>query len=160
MLLPETHNPDEYELVPRNEIDRLQHEVEKIRHNPFGDSSSSKDLLSAMDKLNTNVSKLVRIFETANDEIVRDYKDSANSAKINKVLEQNEKLAQGIVAIAELMKEQHVSAPSMPEIQPEPEQGPVSQAPMQGAPTWEPGMQPPKQSREISLGDVPPPPPR
>ncbi len=103
--------PEEYELVPKNQLERLQREVEKVKRNPFGDTTSSKDLLTALDKLNQNVSRLVRIFETANDEIVRDYKDQANTAKINKVLEQNEKLAKGIVAIAELLKEERKNAP-------------------------------------------------
>lgn len=100
----------EYELVPRGELERLEREVERIKRNPFGDTASSKDLLTALDHLNKNVSKLVHIFESASDEIVRDYKDQANTAKINKVLEQNEKLAQGIVAIANLLKEQRSGA--------------------------------------------------
>ena len=176
-------NSDEYELVSRNEIERLHHEVDKIRKNPFGDTTSSKDLLSAMDKLNKNMSKLVRIFETANDEIVRDYKDQANTTKINKVLEQNEKLAKGIVAIADLLKEQRaVNGPPEPaheQPQAELNQGvPPIQGIPQGARTWEPGMpppgsppvqfgeQPPGQPQNqqgqppINLGEVPPPPPR
>jgi hypothetical protein len=96
---------DEYELVPRSQLEYLQREVEKLRKNPFGDSGTAKDMLSGIDMLNKNVSRLISIFETANDEIVRDYKDRANSEKISLVLEQNEKLAKGIVAIADLLKE-------------------------------------------------------
>ncbi|MBR9693149.1 hypothetical protein GOV07_04455, partial [Candidatus Woesearchaeota archaeon] len=141
-------NTDEYELVSRNKIERLQHEVDKVRKNPFGDTSSSKDLLSAMDKLNKNMSKLVHIFETANDEIVRDYKDQANTTKINKVLEQNEKLAKGIVAIAELLKEQReVNGPPKPAPEQQPAELNQGVPPVQGIPqgtrTWEPGMSPP-----------------
>ena len=102
---PVNPNPDEYELVAHDQLEYLHHEVEKIKRNPFGDTQSSKDLLSSMKQLNKNVSKLVAIFETANDEIVRDYKDKTSTEKINRVLEQNEKLAKGIVAIADLLKE-------------------------------------------------------
>jgi len=159
-----SRNPEEYELVSRNELERLQHEVDKIKKNPFGDTTSSKDLLGALDKLNKNVSTLVRIFETANDEIVRDYKDKANTEKINRVLEQNEKLARGIVAIADLLKEQRVAHGKPEEVAPDEykERSPVSPVPstmqptMQptvpgttpspvshGVPTWQPGMPPP-----------------
>lgn len=96
---------EEYELVPHSQLEYLQHEVERIKRNPFGDSASSKDLLSAMDALNKNIGKLVQIFETANDEIVRDYKDKANTERINRMLDQNEKLAKGMVTIADLLKE-------------------------------------------------------
>jgi hypothetical protein len=102
---PSDPNSDEYELVPRSQLEYLQREVEKLRKNPFGDSGTAKDMLSGIDMLNKNVSRLISIFETANDEIVRDYKDKANTEKISLVLEQNEKLAKGIVAIADLLKE-------------------------------------------------------
>ncbi len=100
---------DDYELVPRTQIEYLRSEVEKLRRNPFGDSKSSKDVLTALDDLNVNVRKLVAIFETANDEIVRDYKDRANTERMNRVVEQNEKLAKGIVTIAELLKEMKIA---------------------------------------------------
>jgi hypothetical protein len=96
---------DDYELVPRNQIDYLRREVELLKRNPFGDSKSSKDVLTALDALNQNISKLTVILETANDEIVRDYKDDTNTKRIAHVLEQNEKLARGIVVIADLLKE-------------------------------------------------------
>ncbi len=154
-----SRNPEEYELVPRNQLEHLQHEVDRIKKNPFGDTTSSKDLLSALDKLNKNVSTLVHIFETANDEIVRDYKDKANTEKINRVLEQNEKLARGIVAIADLLKEQRVAhgkpeeaAPDEYEERGPPQAGSPAQHVVQGmppanasqgVPTWQPGMPPP-----------------
>ncbi len=175
--MDQKQHPDEYELVRRDQLEHLQHEVEKIQKNPFGDSRSSKDLLSSMAELNRNVAKLVRIFETANDEIVRDYKDSSSSEKINKVLEQNEKLAKGIVAIADLLKELKgthpetsvVSAPGEPSpepgVVPPPVASPVLPQGPAGAPTFEPSFgappsNPPSRKPEIEIGDVPPPPPR
>ncbi len=102
---PSNQNPGEYELVPHDRLELLRHEVEKIKRNPFGDTQSSKDLLSSMDALNKNLVKLIAIFETANDEIVRDYRAGANTERLNKVLDQNEKLARGIIIIADLLKE-------------------------------------------------------
>jgi hypothetical protein len=169
-------NKDEYELVPHNQLEYLRHEVERIKRNPFGDSHSSKDLLSSMSELNKNIAKLVAIFETANDEIVRDYKDQANTEKINKVMEQNEKLAKGIVAIADLLKElKDFKAEMKPPAQPEPQMPPQDGNPFleqQGFSGPPAGMQmgPPRRDipgrpgpqsgnlPPIDLSDIPPPP--
>ncbi len=148
-LGPVNGNPSEYELVPHDQIEFLRGEIERVKRNPFGDTQSSKDLLTALDHLNRNVSKLVAIFETANDEIVRDYKDKANTEKINRVLEQNEKLARGIVVIADLLKElkelrsqealQQLSLqPSQPAPQRYPQESPPPAAPL--APEWQQAM--------------------
>ena len=94
---------DEYELVPKNQIEALRQEIERLKRNPFGEIKNSKDILSGMDQLNRNLAKLIAIFETANEEIVRDYKDGANTERLNRVLDQNEKLAKGIVTIADLL---------------------------------------------------------
>jgi len=181
---PPSAAPDEYELVPHLQVEYLRREVEKIKRNPFGDTGSSKDLLTTMDQLNRNISRLIAIFETANDEIVRDYKDKASSEKITKVLEQNEKLAKGIVAIVDLLQElkelreplqirpgpvseQKPTMPnpnSLPENQPtigknpflEEQQTPPSVA--TASQQWP--QQPQRRLPPISPLDVPPPPPR
>lgn len=173
---PATKSPqDEYELVPHNQLEFLRQEVEKIKSNPFGDSHSSKDLLSSMSELNKNVAKLVAIFETANDEIVRDYKDQANTEKINKVMEQNEKLAKGIVAIADLLKElKEFKAGMQPQESGDSDRrmNPPSRAPVPGrnpfldqpplglgAPGGIPGRPGPQQDLPpIDLSNIPPPP--
>lgn len=118
-MVPEqsSDKKDEFELVPRAQLEYLRSEVERIKRNPFGDTRSSKDLLASMDSLNANVEKLVRIFETASDDIIRDYKDGANTEKINRMLDQNERLAKGIVAIAELVQETKESKSSSPPTQ-------------------------------------------
>lgn len=96
---------DEYELVPREQLEYLQRELEKVKKNPFGDTDNSKDLLSSMDALNSNIKRLISILETANDEITKDYKDESHTRRLDALLEQNTKLAKGIVAIADLLRE-------------------------------------------------------
>ncbi len=153
---PSNPNPEEYELVPHDQLDYLRHEVEKIKRNPFGDTRSSKDLLSSMDALNANIAKLIAILETANDDIVRDYKDASSAERLGKVLEQNEKLAKGIVAIADLLKElKELRAPAAGEA-PHPAPGPARQPG-----TWQsatPEEQSPQQSSTnpfLEQGGVP-----
>ena len=172
MAEQDSQRAGDYELVPHDELEHLQREVERIKKNPFGDQGSSRDLLTAIDQLNRNVAKLVRIFETASDEIVRDYKDHAATEKINRVLDQNEKLAQGLVAIADLLKEQKAANATFetpvegPTIEPPSnagvptfEPGPVdAPPPVQGAPPQ--GQNPPGPKPSLDIDDVPPPPPR
>jgi hypothetical protein len=157
---PPNSAADEYELVPRNQLEYLRREVEQIKRNPFGDSKSSKDLLSSMDALNRNIEKFVAILESANDEIVRDYKDKSNAERMNRLLDQNEKLAKGIVAIAELLKElkelreerQQASASAFPipnRPGPQPEQSPSAQM-------WQTVTPPPNLPQNPFL-DAPPP---
>lgn len=110
---------DEYELVPKAQLEYLRQQVEALKQHPFGDKEGAKDLLSSVNALNKNIEKLVGIFETASDEIVRDYKDQSNTEKLNAVMEQNEKLAKGIVRIADMMAEK--SSPDSP-VQSQPSQ--------------------------------------
>ena len=95
----------EYEILPHTELDYLRHEVEKLKRNPLGDAQASMSLLDAMNKLNMNVVKLVEIFTSANEEMVRTFHETSTQEQIRKMLEQNEKLAKGIVAVAELVKD-------------------------------------------------------
>lgn len=152
---PSVSPSDDYELVPKSQLDYLRAEVERIKRNPFGDTQSSKDLLTGLDALNRNIAKLIAIFETADEEIVRDYKENANSQKLLRILEQNEKLAKGIIAIADLVKEREGR-----ELPPSPEQPPVApsvQALPRSANPFLPEESVPV-SEPLQWSDVPPPP--
>ncbi len=96
---------DEYELMPREELDYLRKEVDKLKRNPLGDTQASISLLDALNKLSVSVTKLNNVFEGANDEMVKSFNDTAMQEQLVKMLEQQERLAKGIVAVAELVKE-------------------------------------------------------
>jgi hypothetical protein len=107
---------DDYELMPHNELEYLRHEVEKLRRNPLGDTQASIGLLDSINKLNASITRLNDILAGANDDMVKAYNDTAMQEQMRKMLEQQEKLARGIVAVAELVKEVQKKQESMPDI--------------------------------------------
>lgn len=108
--------------MPRTELEYLRKEVEKIKRNPLGDTQASITLLDSMSKLNISVSRLNEIFEGANDEMVKAFNETAVQEQLRKMMEQQEKLARGIVAVAEMVKElekkMNTPLPSLDQIAP------------------------------------------
>jgi hypothetical protein len=96
---------DEYVLTPREELDQLRKEVERLKRNPLGDTHASISLLEGMNKLNDNISRLNEILTAANDEMVKSYNDLTVQEQMRKLFEQSEKLAKGIVAVADMVKQ-------------------------------------------------------
>ncbi len=127
---------EEYELLPRTELDYMRKEVERLKRNPLGDTQASISLLDSIGKLNENIARLVQIFESANEEMSRAVQDAGVQEQLRKLRDENAKIAHGIVAVAELVKdvraEQRASRAGDP---PEPASEPVpaSTAPSSGA---------------------------
>lgn len=96
---------DDYEILPHGELEYLRKEVEKLKKNPFGNTETGQTLLDAINALSTNINKLNSILESANDEMIRDYEETKSSDRIDRMMEQNEKLAEGMVAIGRLIKD-------------------------------------------------------
>jgi len=94
---------DEFEIISKAELEELKKEVDDVRKNPFGDTATGRTLLESMEKLNGSINKLIQIFEDANEEIIKEYQESKPAEKLNQILDQNEKIAEGVVALADLM---------------------------------------------------------
>lgn len=105
---------DDYELVSRAELDELRREVADIKKHPMHEYESSVSVIEAMDRLTSQVAHLVRIFEHANKELYDEYSKGFHdeSKKLDKLIEQNEKMARGILAVADLV--QNKPAPPTP----------------------------------------------
>ncbi len=97
---------DEYEILPRNEIEELRREVKKIQKNPFGETKESITLLDSMEKLTDSINKLLMLFEKTEKEIVDEYEKNKPAEALNDILDQNEKIAKGTLAVADLIKRQ------------------------------------------------------
>lgn len=109
---------DEYEILPHQELEYLRHEVERLKRNPLGDTQASVSLLDSIAKLNENVERLVRIFESANDEMVALMKDSTLQDQLHRLRQENEKIANGIVALSRMLE--RLDRPPEPKQQPNP----------------------------------------
>ena len=107
---------DEFEIVPKKDIEELKNDVEGIKRDPLGSAPTGRNLSGSMEKLTQSMDNMFELFKVANKEI----KEEASSLefmkqiaplfenlnkKMERVLEQHDKIADGIVAIADLVKQ-------------------------------------------------------
>lgn len=113
---------DEYELLPKQEIDALKKEVERLRKHPLGDLKEGETLLDAINNLNDNIKKLIEIFTKAEADLAKQYVDSSPVGDLKTIKDQNEQIAQGLVTVADLVKDMKESSdvPPIPPSTPKP----------------------------------------
>ena len=100
---------DEYELIPHKEISELKDEIRRLHDNP---PSPSKHLQISMDDLAAKLDNMTKVFEKAmrtmsEDEGGLTFKDKMQPIlhRMDKILEQNSQIADGIVAMADMVNE-------------------------------------------------------
>lgn len=105
-----------FEIVPKKEVEDLKKDVEKLKENPLGTSSSGNELISSIGGLTQSMDNMFELFKVANKEIKEEAStlefikkitplfDNLNK-KLDKLTEQHDKIAEGIVAVAEMVKE-------------------------------------------------------
>lgn len=100
---------EEYELMPHKEIVELREELRELKSLPSGAGSHAE---SSYEELTKKMDRLIEIFEEAEksvkvEEGAMSFKEKMApfAEKVNKVLEQNSEIAEGIVALADLMSE-------------------------------------------------------
>lgn len=96
---------DEYELLPRQEIEALKKELERLKKHPFGEMEEGETLLEAINNLNNSIRKLTDIFTKAQADLETQYSEGAPLEDLKDIKEQNEEIAQGILAVADMLKE-------------------------------------------------------
>jgi len=89
----------------------------------------AEDLKQSIDTLNNSINSLIKIFKDASEQLkvdehdskIVDKKISPIMKKISMLEEQNEKIARGIVAVADMLKERQQIMPrqKMPEFKPQ-----------------------------------------
>lgn len=100
---------EEYELLPHKEIVELREELRKMKSLP---SEAGKHTEASYDELTKKMDRLIEIFEEAEKSIKVEEgavtfkeKMAPMVEKMNKILQQNSEIAEGIVALADLMGE-------------------------------------------------------
>ena len=104
---------EEYELVPEKEVEDLKKDIDEIKKNPFGSSPSAKELVRAIKDLNDSVNHLIGLFRDAADAMKLEEKESEAIGKklapmlqkMDSLIDQNEKIARGIVGVADMVRE-------------------------------------------------------
>ncbi len=159
--------PDEgedYEILPQKEIQELKEELRKLKEFEI---TPSKKMQVSLVEVNNKLDKLLSIFEEAMtalqvEEGGLSFKEKMRPVveKMNKVLEQNSEIAQGIVAVADLVKDLREDmgkgVPIREQFSPEPLMPEPKFTPPQFPP---PSAQPPAGMPRMPPPGLPPPPP-
>ena len=151
------YDQDDYELLPHQELEHLREENSRLRQNPFKDRAEPKDLQGSVDKLTEAVNKFIKLLSDTNHEMVKEFKTSSIQENFKMISGQNEKIAEGILTVAQL-----IQAPSQPQVavQTEPEPAPVPEQSIAPPPQPVPQIvpQPAPQMAPSAPGMMPPPP--
>jgi hypothetical protein len=94
---------DEYELLPKHELEDLKKEIEHLKKNPFGEAKEGESLLEAINNLNDNIKRLIDIFASAGTDLQKDYSETNPIEDLQAIKGQNEQIAQGIVTVAGIL---------------------------------------------------------
>jgi hypothetical protein len=137
---------DDYQLMPRRELVELKEQLKRLRD---GGMSPDKSLQAVMQSLQKTMLEMMALFKEAAENMKDDALEQSLPkkmddalARLDVLIDQNEKLAEGIVILADLMKSTQASvAAPMPASKPE-EHGFAPDRGMQMQPD-QPGMQPP-----------------
>ncbi len=183
---------EEYEITPHKEIEKLRHELEEIKkHSVVSDSRD--ELHRSIKELTIAIRSLTNLFHVAAKEITQGEEKEREVEKrfdplihkMNMLIDQNKKIAAGIVSVADMIREkledkkpefseapapepsQPAPPPSFPEM-PGPAPGfpeaPSAPLPNPSAPPGFPGPSPasPPQQGGLDFGslnpEIPPPP--
>jgi len=160
---------DEYELMPERKLSSMKKELGEFRkraQSVDADTGLPRETVSSLENLNKSISSLLGLFQTATEELKLEERDEALISKkldplmkkVDVLLDQNEKIAKAIVAIADMVREEKEEtaeeerpAPRFEEPKAEP---PMFQPPSRPSMT-SPPMPPP---RGMPAGFPPPPP--
>ncbi|MBW2973009.1 hypothetical protein KY346_01300 [Candidatus Woesearchaeota archaeon] len=150
--------PEEYELMPHREIEELKEELRKLKEFEI---TPTKKMHVSLVELNKKLDKLLQIFDEARHEIRTEeiglgFKEKMKplTEKMDKLLEQQADIAEGMVALADIVKGERKA---LPKPRPAPPMRPPGMPPARSGmppgppPRPAPGMPPPR---------APPAPPR
>ena len=104
---------EEYDLVPHSRLDKLEKDVNVLKANPLGATPVGNDILSEMRELNKSIKALLDLFKDATEEMKLEEKDTQTFGKrfepmmdkMDMLIDQNKKIARGIIAVADMVKD-------------------------------------------------------
>ena len=100
-----------YEIMPYKDITELRKQVQELKSK--GSDAGSKQLLDSISKLTEQMTSMMGLFKTAAEEMHLEEKDEHFVAKkieplidkLDEIIEQNKTIAEGMVAVADMIKE-------------------------------------------------------
>ncbi len=106
---------DEYDILPRNSIERLKADLDnlKAKTNEMSSDSGNREVVSSINELKTSINNLMGLFSTAAEEMKLEEAEHVGvekklgplSRKLDTLIDQNQEIAKGLVVIADMIKE-------------------------------------------------------
>ncbi len=91
---------EEYEILPHERVEYLRKEVDRLKNNPLIKSSSPDKLVEAIEKLTKSINRLEDLFQSINNVLLDEYKKGDGpDQKLDKLMEQNQKIAEALLNI-------------------------------------------------------------
>ena len=130
---------DSYDLLPHRQINELKRQIDELKAKQ--DRASPRELVASMDSLTKTIDSLTNLFQKASQELkyqlkeeeLASGKDSVHE-KLDRIIEQNRIIANGMVAVSDMVKDfvgKQKKMPQRPNFQPRPQNFP-QQMPQMG----------------------------
>jgi DNA repair ATPase RecN len=108
---------EDYEIIPHKEIIELKKEIDHLKRNPLGRGKSAEHLLDSINDLSNNISNLIKVFKEATNILKEDKSnkqvDNNINSKIEVLFDQNKEIAEALVSLADMIKEEKKDLGSM-----------------------------------------------
>lgn len=99
---------DEYELMPAVELEKLRQEVAALKAGPTMGGADTAGLQQSMNNLTSAINRLLKVFSGIDEELLTNTSPSQNndalSEQLAEIKDQNEQIAEGIVTVADMLK--------------------------------------------------------
>lgn len=103
---------EEFDIMPHRAVASLKKEIEDLKSSPQVREKQDK-MLGSIDKLNDTMSSMMEMFKQAGEELKLEEREEAALSeqiiplmkKLDAIIDQNEKIAKGMVAIADMVNE-------------------------------------------------------
>lgn len=140
--------PERSYTVSQQEIERLRKQLGDLQRSPAKEPVHTQALIESMDRLYEALSRMIVILENANRAVATDALQNIKDehVKLDKLLDQNEKLARAVVALADEVRSVKRSTQSAVPLRPIPVQPfmqPSTPSPASPAPSFTPPVHAP-----------------
>ncbi len=110
---------DDYEIMPQKVLANIQRDIEALKKGPIG--QQNKEMKDAIDRLSASIDGMLNIFKTATEQMKLEGLEANDMSKylkplndkLDQILEQNETIAEGIVALSEILDKHVVNKPKL-----------------------------------------------
>lgn len=93
-----------YDLMPHRALEDLKIQVQELKSK--SDKSSSQSIVSSLDQLTKSMDAMLRLFTQAAEDVKAEERDESKiPKKLSEIIEQNKTIAEGMVAISDIIKD-------------------------------------------------------